>query len=72
MADLIYCQKEEITPIADAIRELCAVNEEMSLVSMRARIGNAAAAVSEQNELIGQITEALGATPSTEPPFYGG
>ena len=72
MADLIYCQKEEITPIADAIRELCAVNEEMSLVSMRARIGNAAAAVSEQNELIGQITEALGATPSTEPPSMEG
>lgn len=64
MPELILCQKEEITPVADAIRELCAVNEEMSLVSMRARITNAAAAMQEQKELIGQISEALGVTPS--------
>ena len=64
MPELILCQKEEITPVADAIRELCAVDEEMSLVSMRARITNAAAAMQEQKELIGQISEALGVTPS--------
>lgn len=64
MPELILCQKEEITPVADAIRELCAVNEEMSLVSMRARITNAAAAMQEQKELIGQISEALGVIPS--------
>lgn len=64
MPELILCQKEEITPVADAIRELCAVGEEMSLVSMRARITNAAAAMQEQKELIGQISEALGITPS--------
>ena len=47
MSELLYCQKEEITPIADALRELCNTDEQMSLVSMRARITNAAAAMQE-------------------------
>lgn len=66
MSELLYCQKEEITPIADALRELCNTNEQMSLVSMRARIGNVAAEVQEQTDLICQIAEVYEATPSTE------
>lgn len=66
MSELLYCQKEEITPIADALRELCNTDEQMSLVSMRARIGNVAAEVQEQTDLICQIAEVYEATPSTE------
>ena len=66
MSELLYCQKEEITPIADALRELCNTDELMSLVSMRARIGDVAAEVQEQTDLICQIAEVYDATPSTE------
>lgn len=66
MSELLYCQKEEITPIADALRELCNTDEQMSLVSMRARIGNVATEVQEQTDLICQIAEVYEATPSTE------
>ena len=72
MSELILCQREEITPVADAIRDLCAKHDGMNLVAMRANITNAAAAMHEQNELIGQISEVLGATASTDTPSIEG
>ena len=72
MSELILCQREEITPVADAIRDLCAKQDGMNLVAMRANITNAAAAMHEQNELIGQISEVLGATASTATPSIEG
>lgn len=45
MSELILCQREEITPVADAIRDLCAKQDGMNLVAMRANISNAAAAM---------------------------
>lgn len=72
MSELILCQREEITPVADAIRDLCAKQDGMNLVAMRANISNAAAAMHEQNELIGQISEVLGATPSVNTPSIEG
>lgn len=60
MAKLV-CESYEVIPIADELRNLYAIDDEMSLAEMRLKVADAVADVQEQAQLISQIVGALDA-----------